>query len=70
MNQRQIDENDEIDAGRMFLSCGCPECDNGVQPGHFACEASPPEMLQMERDGVVARAYDNGSWQWFVRTLA
>lgn len=56
--------NTEIDLTR--IPCGCPACDDGVQPGHFACEQPPAAMLQAEIDGQVTRSYDDGAWRWFV----
>lgn len=44
--------------------CGCAACDDGVQPGHFACEQPSGEMLTMERAGQVGRAYEDGRWMW------
>lgn len=61
MNQRQTNE-----AAQTTRPCGCPDCDDGVQPGHFACELPDPVMLQLEERGRVTRVYDDGRWQWVV----
>ena len=44
--------------------CGCPACDDGVQPGHFACSCPPAALLEGERDGRLHRFYDDGAWRW------
>lgn len=44
--------------------CGCPACDDGAQPGHFACSQASEDMLQLERERRVTRVYDDGRWQW------
>lgn len=46
--------------------CGCYACDDGVQPGHFACSQPPADLLESERVGHVVRSYTGGSWRWFV----
>ena len=45
-------------------ACGCYACDDGVQPGHFACEQSDAQLVQLESLGFVSRAYDDGVWRW------
>lgn len=45
--------------------CGCPACDDGVQPDHFACEQASKEMLELERTGRVIRSYDDSVWRWY-----
>jgi len=55
MTQEQLDRE----------PCGCPACDDGVQPGHFACSMSSEAMLAREQSGEVGRAYDDGAWHWF-----
>ena len=53
--QRQLDSE----------PCGCPECDESVQPGHFACCTSNRWMLDLEREGAgVMRRFDGTSWVW------
>jgi hypothetical protein len=44
--------------------CGCPECDNGVTPGHFACEVSPAWALELEAAGKAVRYFNDTSWVW------
>jgi hypothetical protein len=44
--------------------CGCPACDDGIQPGHFACSQSPAVLLQLEKEGYLVRYYDGTSWVW------
>lgn len=54
--------------------CGCHACDDGVQPGHFACSQPSTEMLELERAGRVTRVYTNeradggrglsSAWRW------
>lgn len=44
--------------------CGCPACDDGVQPGHFACSTAPEWVLMAEREGAVVRYYNGTSWVW------
>ena len=51
--------------GIVDAPCGCPACNNGVQPGHFACNTSPAEMLRAEADGAAIRVYADG-WGWVV----
>lgn len=60
---QQINAQYETEIGAQ--PCGCPECDNGVQQGHFACEQSRDDMLTMEKLGMAVRAYDDGRWRWF-----
>ena len=44
--------------------CGCPACDDGVQPGHFACSQPSEIMLRLERiNASISRVYDDG-WRW------
>lgn len=64
---------EEIEAARAPIAadvaaqpCGCPACDNGVQPGHFACEQPPTWLIQCEAEGLVTRHYDDGAWRWMV----
>lgn len=45
--------------------CGCPECSQAPQPGHFACEAVGDIYVAAEEVGMIARAYDDGRWRWF-----
>lgn len=45
------------------LPCGCPECDETVQPGHFACSVSEQWCLDME-EGTLVRNYNGTSWVW------
>lgn len=66
MNAREMHENDLIDAARLSYPCGCPECDHGVQPGHFACEQSLQFALDMEERGEFVRTFDNGRWSWLL----
>jgi hypothetical protein len=47
-------------------ACGCPECDAGVRPGHFACAQSEDFALDLERKGILTRHYDGTSWVWEV----
>jgi hypothetical protein len=46
--------------------CGCFACNDGVQPGHFACMLPPATLLQAEAEGLVTRHYTDGAWRWFV----
>jgi hypothetical protein len=48
-------------------SAGCPECNDEVQPGHFACLRSSAELLAMECAGTARRSY-SGTWRWEVNT--
>lgn len=57
----QADERAAIEAE----PCGCPACDDGVQPGHFACEQASEKMIAGEQIGMFARAYDDDRWRWF-----
>lgn len=52
--------------GELDAPCGCIACNNAVQQGHFACEASPLALLVWERKGEAHRHYDGGRWRWFV----
>ncbi len=45
--------------------CGCPECDESVQPGHFACAPSSDWLLAKEKEGEVIRHFDGDVWRWF-----
>lgn len=55
--------------------CGCPACDNGVQPGHYACSQPSEPMLKAEAEGLVVRHYTDeradgsrglsSAWRWF-----
>ena len=51
--------------GESPIPCGCAECSHGAQPGHAYCAPSPAWALQMERSGLIVRAYDDGAWRWF-----
>mgnify|MGYP001588595237 CR=1 FL=1 len=44
--------------------CGCPECDTGVQPGHFACSSASAVLVQFEREGFLSRHYNGTSRTW------
>jgi hypothetical protein len=44
--------------------CGCPACDDGIQPGHFACSQSPAVLLQLEKERYLTRYYNGTSWVW------
>lgn len=44
--------------------CGCPECDERVQAGHFACSPSPDWALRLERTRWLTRSYNGTSWVW------
>jgi hypothetical protein len=44
--------------------CGCPDCDDVAQPGHFACSSSPQWLLDAEKRNEVVRAYVDGAWRW------
>lgn len=51
-----------------MIPCGCPACDDGVQPGHFACEQSDLWARVQEVKGEMVRNYNGTSWAWeFVR---
>lgn len=65
--EEQIGYTVDTQSGEIQAPCGCSACDDGVQPGHFACEQPPAALLQAERDGLVTRHYDNGAWRWFAR---
>lgn len=45
-------------------ACGCPACDDGVQPGHFACSQADAKLVQEEAAGEVVRFFDGTSWRW------
>jgi hypothetical protein len=57
-------------------ACGCFACDDGVQPGHFACSQPSEWALEMERAGLISRAYTDeradgsrslsSAWRWEV----
>ena len=55
--------------------CGCPACDEGVKPGHYACRKPSREMLIRQAMGEVQRVLIRrrvGSqygiyWQWIER---
>ena len=64
-NKYPMSENGEIAA-----PCGCPACNERAQAGHFACEPAPEALLQMERENLVIRTYDDGAWRWFATALA
>lgn len=51
--------------GEINARCGCADCDDSVQPGHFACERSDPVLVEAERAGLAVRAYNDGHWQWY-----
>lgn len=46
--------------------CGCYACDNGVEPGHFACEQPTGAMLKAESEGLIVRHLEDSTWRWFV----
>lgn len=46
------------------MPCGCPACDNGVQPGHFACEQADAWSRVQEAKGEMVRYYNGTSWVW------
>jgi hypothetical protein len=46
------------------IPCGCPKCDHGVQPGHFACGQSDIWALVQEANGEMVRHYDGTRWVW------
>lgn len=50
----------------LVAPCGCCACNDGAQPGHFACETPLAALLQAERDGLVTRHLDGSTWRWFV----
>lgn len=45
-------------------ACGCFDCSDGVQSGHFACSMPPTWALELEGIGAAFRSYDDGHWQW------
>lgn len=59
-------DSEQLVAALDAEPCGCFECDRGVQPGHFACWQPSPQMLSLERLGLVIRACVDGRWRWFV----
>lgn len=52
---------------RLYIEapCGCVQCESCVQAGHFACEATPAHMKELEARGCVQRTYE-GRWRWVV----
>ena len=44
--------------------CGCPACDNGVQPGHAWCTPSPEFLLRLEEKEWVYRQFSD-TWRWY-----
>ena len=41
--------------------CGCGECENEVQTGHFACSTSPKDLLD---DPNVVKRLKGNHWFW------
>lgn len=60
------DDGSLIGTGSRAVPCGCPECSDGVQLEHFACETVTPALSRLEQRGDIIRAYDGGAWRWFV----
>lgn len=48
----------------IVADCGCSACDDGVEPGHFACLISDERMIALEEAGLVCRSYNQGEWVW------
>ena len=56
--------------------CGCMACSKEIQPGHFLCNTSSKEMLELEGLGIVHRRLVGGfgsplgpqRWAWFINT--
>jgi hypothetical protein len=46
--------------------CGCYQCNNSVQSGHYLCSTSPDNLLKEEEEGVVYRTYNGTSWKWYL----
>lgn len=58
----------EPDGELMDGDCGCPKCDEGVQPGHSGCKQSTPELLEAEAAGLLRRQLDINCWAWLSTT--
>lgn len=50
----------------LHAPCGCFGCDDGVQPGHFACEQPSEAMLKAEREELLVRHLEDSTWRWLV----
>lgn len=63
-DERYAFERDSADT-ILVAPCGCPECSESVQAGHFACDSVPDNLIRAEERGWIARFYD-GTWKWCV----
>lgn len=66
MSEQHGYEVDQETGEVINAPCGCPQCSDQVQPGHFACSTVPTPLMEAEEKGLVDRAFDNGTWKWFV----
>lgn len=53
--------------GRLMVidaPCGCVQCNDEIQSGHFACRVPPAWLVEAEALGMVQRLYHTGEFVW------